>query len=101
MSDNHFDNIALGLESMGKKLEPYNDMSEQFVKNIIQSMIEFQKRVTEITRPLAEFKKNIATIIAPLAEYAKILHQRYCNRKILMVLCLSIIQEMNPSMQEE
>lgn len=73
MSDNHFDNIALGLESMGKNLEQYNDMSEQFVKNIIQPMIEFQKRVTEITRPLAEFQKNIATIIAPLAEYAEII----------------------------
>jgi hypothetical protein len=72
MSDNRFDNIALSLEAIAKKLEQYGDTSKQLVENIIQPMVEFQKRVTEITRPLAEFQKNIATIVAPLAEYATI-----------------------------
>lgn len=72
MSDNRFDNTAFDLEAIAKKLEQHRDTSKQLVENIIQPMVEFQKRVTEITRPLAEFQKNIATLVAPLAEYAKI-----------------------------
>jgi len=72
MCDNRFDNIALGLEAIAKNIEQYRDISKQLVENIIQPMVEFQKRVTEITRPLAEFQKNISMIVAPLAEFAKI-----------------------------
>jgi hypothetical protein len=73
MNDNYFDNIAPALEAMAKTFEQYREISKQLAENLISPLIEFQKRIAEITEPLAEFQKNIATIVAPLAEYTKVL----------------------------
>lgn len=73
MSDNYFNNITPALEAMAKTFEQYRDISKQLAENLISPLIEFQKRIAEITEPLAEFQKNIVTIVTPLAEYTKVL----------------------------